>query len=224
MTRLASRHLPATAESADWRLRGACSHPDLDPDTMFAVGGGVAAAKRICHTCPVKAECLADALDAGTDLDGVWGETDRADRRRILHGQPQTLRRANYTAVAKQAACDLWAEQRHHYAADGACARAIAKQLDIAAAATVLTWVRAAGVANPLKSRPRTPDERAAAVEDYERLRPEHRTDTAARDAVALLHGVAPSALRGWLAAAGVIDPQPRTPRGIRRQKPAEPA
>lgn len=224
MTRLASRHLPATADTGDWRTLGACRAPGIHPDDMFAVGGGVAAAKRICHTCPVKPQCLDDALDAGTDLDGVWGGTDRADRRRILAGQPQTPRRASCTTDTRQTACELWTQQRHHYAADGACARAIAKQLDIAAPATVLAWVRASGVASPLKSRPRTPDERAAAIDDYQATRREHRTETAAREAVAARHGCAPSALRSWLTAAGVIDPRPRTPRGIRRQKPAQPA
>ena len=40
-------------------------------------------AKKICRTCPVKADCLQDALVY--DYDGVWGGTTRRERRKIKH-------------------------------------------------------------------------------------------------------------------------------------------
>jgi WhiB family redox-sensing transcriptional regulator len=42
-----------------------------------------AAAKRICATCPVMAECLEDALSSQMDF-GVWGGTTAEERRRLL--------------------------------------------------------------------------------------------------------------------------------------------
>jgi WhiB family redox-sensing transcriptional regulator len=42
-----------------------------------------AAAKRICATCPVMAECLDDALSSQMGF-GVWGGTTAEERRRLL--------------------------------------------------------------------------------------------------------------------------------------------
>ncbi|MEV6124410.1 WhiB family transcriptional regulator [Streptomyces sp. NPDC052077] len=67
-----------TGPRADWRTAAACTSTDapaffaLHPDT----------AKAVCARCPVRAECLHDAL--ATDApDGVWGGLTIAERRAL---------------------------------------------------------------------------------------------------------------------------------------------
>jgi WhiB family redox-sensing transcriptional regulator len=58
----------------------------MDPELFFPVGeAGPAlmqaeAAKRICASCPVRANCLASALRAGESA-GIWGGTTPEERR-----------------------------------------------------------------------------------------------------------------------------------------------
>lgn len=61
--------------------RAAChgAHPDLFFPADLA---GANRAKRICRTCPIKAECLDYALVHG-ERHGVWGETSEAERRKL---------------------------------------------------------------------------------------------------------------------------------------------
>ncbi|MFF2731845.1 WhiB family transcriptional regulator [Streptomyces sp. NPDC058008] len=79
----------SSRESGDWRYRGLCK--TADADLFFpTVGGGeaeqkTAAAKRLCAKCPVRAQCLQAALDAGEEF-GVFGGLDRRERRRLLSG------------------------------------------------------------------------------------------------------------------------------------------
>lgn len=57
----------------DWRHRGSCR--DVDPELFFPAPKdrrALAAARSVCATCPVIAECLKWALDNG-QIDGVWG-------------------------------------------------------------------------------------------------------------------------------------------------------
>ncbi len=60
----------------------ACRNTD-DPELFFRQGKEEQA-KAICHQCPVKRECLAEALSCGTRLAGVWGETTQRQRFRML--------------------------------------------------------------------------------------------------------------------------------------------
>jgi WhiB family redox-sensing transcriptional regulator len=57
---------------------------DTDPDAFFEEpGSGIGrAAKRVCKTCPVMAECLEWALD-NHEVYGVWGGTSEKQRRVI---------------------------------------------------------------------------------------------------------------------------------------------
>ncbi|OII63108.1 transcription factor WhiB [Streptomyces sp. CC53] len=81
----------------DWRLAAVCR--EEDPDLFFPVGTGVPAlmqaeeAKRICHGCPVRSECLRWALDTGQDH-GIWGGTDEAERRTLRRRAARAQRRA----------------------------------------------------------------------------------------------------------------------------------
>ena len=54
----------------DWTARAACRN--ADPDALFVQGAAQNRAKLICRGCPVRTECLADALDNRIEF-GVWG-------------------------------------------------------------------------------------------------------------------------------------------------------
>jgi WhiB family redox-sensing transcriptional regulator len=65
----------------DWRAYAACA--GSDPDLFFAAGAlEHKLAKRVCRTCPVRAECLAYAMDEPVDH-GVWGGLTERERRRF---------------------------------------------------------------------------------------------------------------------------------------------
>ena len=59
-----------------------------DPDALFVQGAEQNVAKRICRSCPVRYECLADALDNRIEF-GVWGGMTERERRALLRRHPQ---------------------------------------------------------------------------------------------------------------------------------------
>jgi len=65
----------------EWPSRGACR--DIDPETLFVVGAAQHKAKAICMGCPVRMDCLADALDSRAEF-GVWGGMTERERRTLL--------------------------------------------------------------------------------------------------------------------------------------------
>lgn len=73
----------------DWSNRAACLR--AEPEVFFPVGsGGVAldeitAAKAICASCAVLAECREYALSSRQPF-GVWGGLDEEQRRAIWAG------------------------------------------------------------------------------------------------------------------------------------------
>jgi WhiB family redox-sensing transcriptional regulator len=44
-------------------------------------------AKQVCQSCPVRTECLAEALDNQIEW-GVWGGTTERERRALLRRRP----------------------------------------------------------------------------------------------------------------------------------------
>jgi len=68
-----------------WALQGACI--DAEPDALFVRGAAQQLAKQVCMSCPVIAECLADALDNRTEF-GVWGGMTERERRALLKRRP----------------------------------------------------------------------------------------------------------------------------------------
>lgn len=70
---------------AEWALRGACR--DVDPESLFVSGAAQHKAKAVCFACPVRIDCLADALDSQTEF-GVWGGLTERERRELLRRMP----------------------------------------------------------------------------------------------------------------------------------------
>lgn len=69
-----------------WASEGRCR--ELDPDGFFVQGADQQKVKVLCHACPVRAECLADALDNRIEF-GVWGGMTERERRRLLREHPR---------------------------------------------------------------------------------------------------------------------------------------
>lgn len=65
-----------------WRHLAACR--GLDPE-LFHPGPGEspAAARAVCCSCPVRAECAEWALFGRVEHHGIWGGLTELDRRRI---------------------------------------------------------------------------------------------------------------------------------------------
>src|SRR5712671_1816089 len=69
----------------DWTARAACK--GTDPDELFVQGAAQNRAKLICRGCPVRTECLADALDNRIEF-GVWGGMTERERRALMRRRP----------------------------------------------------------------------------------------------------------------------------------------
>jgi WhiB family transcriptional regulator, redox-sensing transcriptional regulator len=70
------------AERWEWAREGLCAQ--TDPEVFFPEKGqSNTTAKRICAACPVRAACLAAALER-RELFGVWGGLSELERRRLL--------------------------------------------------------------------------------------------------------------------------------------------
>lgn len=64
-----------------WMLEAKCL--DADPEAFFPEkGGSTREAKRICHVCPVREECLEWALE-NDERFGIWGGMSERERRRM---------------------------------------------------------------------------------------------------------------------------------------------
>lgn len=70
----------------NWRSHGACR--DADPDGLFVRGAEQRRAKIVCAPCPVRAQCLAEALDRRIEF-GVWGGMTERERRALLRRRPE---------------------------------------------------------------------------------------------------------------------------------------
>jgi WhiB family redox-sensing transcriptional regulator len=69
----------------EWAAAGACR--TSDPDSLFVQGAAQNRAKAVCLGCPVRTECLADALDHRIEF-GVWGGMTERERRALLKRRP----------------------------------------------------------------------------------------------------------------------------------------
>ncbi|GAA3025395.1 WhiB family transcriptional regulator [Actinokineospora globicatena] len=80
-------HLETQAQ-ADWRVRATCR--DEDPDGLFVRGAEQRKAKMVCIACPVRTECLSEALDNRIEF-GVWGGMTERERRALLRRRPEVV-------------------------------------------------------------------------------------------------------------------------------------
>ena len=69
----------------DWAPLAACKKSK--PDELFVRGAEQNRAKLLCHGCPVRTECLAEALDNQIEW-GVWGGMTERERRALLRRHP----------------------------------------------------------------------------------------------------------------------------------------
>jgi WhiB family redox-sensing transcriptional regulator len=72
-----------------WAAKGACR--SSDPDALFVQGAAQNRAKAVCLSCPVRTECLSDALDHKIEF-GVWGGMTERERRALLRRRLETAR------------------------------------------------------------------------------------------------------------------------------------
>jgi WhiB family transcriptional regulator, redox-sensing transcriptional regulator len=70
---------------AEWSYLAACEVAEAD--RLFVQGAQQNVVKRICRGCPVRAECLAEALDNSIET-GVWGGMTERERRLLLRRNP----------------------------------------------------------------------------------------------------------------------------------------
>ncbi|MEI2774551.1 MAG: WhiB family transcriptional regulator [Tetrasphaera sp.] len=72
-------------DDTNWAAQGACVSED--PDALFVRGRAQRQARLVCRSCPVRLQCLADALDNRTEF-GVWGGMTERERRALLNQHP----------------------------------------------------------------------------------------------------------------------------------------
>lgn len=70
-----------------WTFEAACR--EVDPEIFFPQKAyEEAPARRICRHCPVALACLKDALAQPSDVEGIWGNTNKRQRKRLRAGKP----------------------------------------------------------------------------------------------------------------------------------------
>src|SRR4051812_8280216 len=87
----------------DWAVKALCNQ--ARPDELFVRGAAQNRAKQLCAGCPVRTECLAEALDNEIEW-GVWGGMTERERRALLRRRPNVTswRRLLETAMADHVA------------------------------------------------------------------------------------------------------------------------
>lgn len=68
-----------------WTAQAACA--SQNPDDLFVRGAAQRQAREVCFSCPVRLECLVDALDNRIQF-GVWGGMTERERRALLRRAP----------------------------------------------------------------------------------------------------------------------------------------
>lgn len=68
-----------------WATKALCH--ETRPDELFVRGAAQNRAKQMCAGCPVRTECLSEALDNQIEW-GVWGGMTERERRALLRKRP----------------------------------------------------------------------------------------------------------------------------------------
>lgn len=74
-----------TSYEESWTAQAACA--GRSPDELFVQGAAQRQAREVCFDCPVRLECLVDALDNRIQF-GVWGGMTERERRALLRRAP----------------------------------------------------------------------------------------------------------------------------------------
>jgi WhiB family redox-sensing transcriptional regulator len=82
----------------NWASRARCR--GTQPDELFVQGAAQNRAKQLCQGCPVRTECLADALDHRVEF-GVWGGLTERERRALLRRRPNVTSWRNLLETAR---------------------------------------------------------------------------------------------------------------------------
>lgn len=133
-----------TESSRNWAEQARCK---ADPDSMFVAGAEQNIAKRICRSCVVKSDCLADALDNRIEF-GVWGGMTERQRRAVLRRHPDVPSwRDLLQAAAQKAAEEAAAANREGGPTEVAgAAGATAMGAETPDSPQVMPWPRAPGL------------------------------------------------------------------------------
>lgn len=68
-------------QPAEWTAQALCAQ--VDPELFFpALGANGVAAKRVCMKCPVRIECLQEALERDEEY-GIFGGLSRNQRAKL---------------------------------------------------------------------------------------------------------------------------------------------
>lgn len=70
---------------SEWPTRARCV--GTDPEALFVQGAAQHQAKKVCSGCPVRTQCLAEALNNRTEF-GIWGGMTERERRGLLRRNP----------------------------------------------------------------------------------------------------------------------------------------
>ncbi|MDO5034865.1 MAG: WhiB family transcriptional regulator [Actinomycetaceae bacterium] len=70
-----------TDKDQSWAAKALCAAES--PDTLFVQGAAQRQVRSRCMACPVRLECLADALQSEANF-GVWGGLTERERRAML--------------------------------------------------------------------------------------------------------------------------------------------
>lgn len=89
----------------DWMRQAACA--DMNSDLFFPQrGASTDKAKAACRACPVRAECLAYAMNTGERF-GIWGGLSERERRQLRRDRRRAARdpigHAEVAAIANAA-------------------------------------------------------------------------------------------------------------------------
>lgn len=68
----------------DWAASAKCKGMG---DVLFPEGPEQRQVRQFCHDCPVRTDCLAEALDNRIEY-GIWGGLTERERRQLLRQRP----------------------------------------------------------------------------------------------------------------------------------------
>lgn len=91
-------------EQGDWRVQAACR--DENPDQLFVRGAEQRKARMVCVGCPVRTECLGEALDNRIEF-GVWGGMTERERRALLRRRPDVRNWRELLEAARREHADI---------------------------------------------------------------------------------------------------------------------